>query len=176
MENMFWYMVAATNGREDKAVELLKQAITKNKLDADFGEMLVPKQNETKLVRGKKQTVETRVFPGYILLQMKLNPRSQSIVQAVKFISHFVGTGSKPSIISQAEVDKMRGRLEKSLVSPEINHGLEENMVVKILDGPFKDFTGKVDKVVGTKVSVLVEVFGRPTPVELSVQAVVKVV
>lgn len=170
-----WYMVAATSGREDSAVELLKQAIVKNNLQEQFGEILVPKQNETKLVRGKKQTVSTRIFPGYIFVEMVLSPRTQSLVQAIKFISHFIGTANRPTIVSPEEVAKIQKRVDQTLQSPTVNHGLAPEMTVKVLEGPFKDFTGKVDKVQGTKITVLVEVFGRPTPVELSASDVMKV-
>jgi transcriptional antiterminator NusG len=171
-----WYMVAATSGREDKAVELLNFAIRKQKREAEFGEILVPVQNETKLVRGKKATIATKVFPGYVFIEMDLKPETQSLVQSIKFISHFVGTANKPTPVTPQEIEKIKGRQAKTLLSPEINHGLEEGLVVKVLDGPFKDFTGKVDKVSGAKVTVIVEVFGRGTPVELSVTAVMKLV
>lgn len=170
-----WYMVGAISGREDKAVELLNFAIRKQKMESEFGEILVPVQNETKLVRGKKATVSTKVFPGYVFIEMELKPETQGLVQSVRFISHFIGTSNKPSPVTPQEIYKIKGRQEKTLLSPEINHGLEEGMLVKVLDGPFKDFTGTVSKVAGIKVTVVVEVFGRGTPVELGVTAVIKV-
>lgn len=176
MDKMNWYMISATSGREDKAVELMKQAIAKQKVEQYFGEIIVPKQKETKLVRGKKQTVDTRVYPGYILIKMEMSPQSQGLIQSTKFVTGFVSVANKPSIISEAEAQKLIGKLQSSsLASAELTHGLEEGMVVKILEGPFKDFSGKIEKVNGAKVTVFVEVFGRPTPVELSVQGVMKV-
>ena len=169
-----WYMIQAHSGKEHKAVDLLKQAIERKSRQTDFEEIVVPEQVKMKVVRGKKQEVKVRPFPGYVLIKMKMGPETLQLVKSVRYITGVAGANqSSPAPISEAEAEKILGRLQKGEFSQDPTHGILAGDRVKILDGPFSSFDGEVESVDAKgKLKVMVSIFGRPTPVEISAEYV----
>lgn len=169
-----WYVVHTYSGHENKVAETLKQrAETMGQLDKIL-EMLIPTQEKIQIKRGKKQTVREKIFPGYMLLRMILTDESWLLVRTTQGITGFVGMGNKPTPISQKEVQAIQKYMSQGAPSYKANFQVGE--AVKIVEGPFNDFIGTVDSINEPrgKVSVLVSIFGRETPVELDFLQVTK--
>ncbi len=169
-----WYVVHTYSGHENKVAETLKQrAETMGQLDKIL-EMLIPTQEKIQIKRGKKQTVREKIFPGYMLLKMILTDESWLLVRTTQGITGFVGMGNKPTPISQKEVQAIQKYMSQG--APSYKANFEVGEAVKIVEGPFNDFIGTVDSINEPrgKVSVLVSIFGRETPVELDFLQVTK--
>lgn len=162
-----WYVVHTYSGHEGKVAETLKQrAETMGQLDK-IHEMLIPTQEKIQIKRGKKQTVREKIFPGYMLIKMILTDESWLLVRTTQGITGFVGMGNKPTPISQKEVAAIQKYMSQG--APSYKANFEVGEAVKIVEGPFADFIGTVDGINEPKgkVTVLVSIFGRETPVEL---------
>jgi transcriptional antiterminator NusG len=163
-----WYIVHSQSGHEARVAETLRQRVmTLGQNDKVF-EVLIPTQDKIQVRGGKRSTIKEKLFPGYILVKMIVNDQSWLVVRTTPGITGFVGTGNKPTPLSQAEYEAIRGYVESGAPQHKTNFSIGE--AVKITgDHPFSDFLGTVDKIdeqVG-KITVLVSVFGRETPVEL---------
>jgi transcription termination/antitermination protein NusG len=169
-----WYVVHTYSGHENKVAETLKQrAETMGQIDKIL-EMLIPTQEKIQIKRGKKQTVREKIFPGYMLLKMILTDESWLLVRTTQGITGFVGMGNKPTPISQKEVQAIQKYMSQG--APTYKANFENGEAVKIVEGPFADFIGTVDGINEPKgkVTVLVSIFGRETPVELDFLQVTK--
>lgn len=138
-------------------------------------QVLVPKEKKVELSDGEKETVEEKIFPGYVLVQMIVTDDSWYVVRNTPNVTGFVGSGTTPVPVSEEEVESLKKRMGAK--EPEYKIEVEEGDPVKITDGPFEGFDGKVDEVDEDKgkVKVLVDMFGRDTPVELESLQVEKV-
>lgn len=162
-----WYVVHTYSGHENKVAETLKQrAETMGQLDKIL-EMLIPTQEKIQIKRGKKQTIREKIFPGYMLIKMILTDESWLLVRTTQGITGFVGMGNKPTPINQKEVAAIQKYMSQG--APTYKANFESGEAVKIVEGPFADFIGTVESINEPKgkVTVLVSIFGRETPVEL---------
>lgn len=169
-----WYVVHTYSGHENKAAEALKQRITTMNLGEKIFEIVVPTRNIVTVRHGKKEESKEKIFPGYILVRMKLDDESWLAVRTTQGVTAFVGMGNKPTPISDKEVEAIMKFME--VEAPKFKARFTVNEAVKIIDGPFADFLGTVESIDETKgkIKVLVSIFGRETPVELDFLQVAK--
>ena len=162
-----WYVVHCYSGYENKVKHNLEQRVESMGMQNDILQVVVPTEEEMEVRDGKRRTVEKRVFPGYILVRMKLNERVLNVVRATPGVTRFVGMGNKPTALTEQEVNQIMRRMEAE--APKLRVSFRSGQKVRITDGPFADFMGMVDKIdtERAKVTVLVSFFGRETPVEL---------
>jgi transcriptional antiterminator NusG len=166
-DGRLWYVVHCYSGYENKVRHNLEQRIeTMNMKDKIF-DVVVPTEEEMEVREGKRRTVERRVFPGYILVQMIMNEDSWYVVRNTPGVTGFVGMGNEPTALRPEEVSQIIRRMEAE--APRIKVTYKTGQKVRIIDGPFNDFIGTVDAIDmdRAKVRVMVSFFGRETPVEL---------
>lgn len=170
-----WYVVHTYSGHENKVALTLKQRIESEHLEKKILDVLVPMQDKIEIKAGKKATVKEKIFPGYILVKMVLDDQSWLAVRTTQGVTSFVGMGNKPTPISDSEVATIVKFTQEE--APSYKQVFTADDTVKIVDGPFSDFIGKVDNVDEErgKVKVLVSIFGRETPVELDFLQVQKI-
>lgn len=173
--NAKWYVVHTYSGHENKVAATLKQRIESERLEEKILDVLVPVQNKIEIKNGKKATVKEKIFPGYILVKMVLDDESWLAVRTIQGVTSFVGIGNKPTPISNAEVQTIIKFTQSE--QPVYKQVFGVSDTVKIVEGPFAEFIGKVDSVDEErgKVKVLVSIFGRETPVELDFLQVQKI-
>ncbi len=172
-----WYVVHTYSGYEHKAKTALEERIRSLKKEPFFGEVIVPEENVVELVKGQKRTTKRRFFPGYILVNMVLNEETWHIVKNTPKITGFVGDKVKPVPVPLSEVEKMTNRIAEGQAKPRPRISFQEGETVRVVDGPFSNFSGTIEDVNQDKgkVRVLVSIFGRSTPVELDFIQVEKV-
>ena len=173
-----WYVVHAYSGYEKKVQKSLEEYIERAELQDSFGEMLVPCVEVVEIRDGKKRTSERKFFPGYVLVQMEMNEDSWHLVKSVPQVMGFIGgTSDRPAPISQKEVDRILERIESSVDKPRPKVVYEPGEMVRVVDGPFKDFEAVLEGVDydKNKIEVTVLIFGRSTPVELEFTQVEKI-
>ncbi len=165
--NAKWYVVHTYSGHENKVAHTLKQRVESEHLEEKILDVLVPTQDKIEIKGGKKVNIKEKIFPGYILVKMVLDDISWLAVRTTQGVTSFVGMGNKPTPISDAEVQTIVKFTQTE--APMYKQAFLANDTVKIVDGPFADFIGKIDSVDEErgKVKVLVSIFGRETPVEL---------
>lgn len=163
-----WYVVHTYSGHENKVAAALKQRVEAEKLDSNILDVLVPTQEKIEIRSGKKETVKEKIFPGYILVKMILDENAWLAVRTTQGVTGFVGMGNKPTPITESEVASIV-KFMKQGGQPTYKTVFASGDTVKIADGPFAEFIGKIDSVDKEKgkVRVLVSIFGRETPVEL---------
>ena len=173
--NAKWYVVHTYSGHENKVAHTLKQRVESEHLEEKILDVLVPMQDKIEIKGGKKINVKEKIFPGYILVKMVLDDVSWLAVRTTQGVTSFVGMSNKPTPISEAEVATIVKFTQTE--APMYKQVFMANDTVKIIDGPFADFIGKVDNVDEErgKVKVLVSIFGRETPVELDFLQVQKI-
>ncbi|OQW52140.1 MAG: transcription termination/antitermination protein NusG [Proteobacteria bacterium SG_bin7] len=168
MSTKKWYIVNVQTGCESTAKASIEERIKIHKMEKAFGEILIPTENVTELVKGQKKTRPKKFFPGYIFVNMDLDDKSWHLVKGASKVSGFIG-GQKPMEVPERDVVKVNQQIEgvSEKVKPKINFNIGEGVV--IIDGPFNSFNGTVEEVNEEKgkLKVLVSIFGRPTPVEL---------
>lgn len=162
-----WYVVHTYSSHENKASEALKQRIAAMNLGEKIFEIVVPTRNVVTVRHGKKEESKEKIFPGYILVRMKLDDESWLAVRTTAGVTAFVGMGNKPTPISEKEVAAIMKFME--MEAPKFKTRFTVGEAVKIVDGPFADFLGTIDAIdeAKGKIKVLVSIFGRETPVEL---------
>jgi len=170
-----WYVVHSYSGYENKVKRNLEQRIESMEMQDKIFQVVVPTVEEVELHDGKRRTVSRRIFPGYVLVQMILDDDSWYVVRNTPGVTGFVGTGTRPTPLSEAEVARIMKRVESK--EPKIKVSFRVGQKVRINEGPFVDFVGTVDDVDENKgkVKVLVSFFGRETPIELDFLQVEKV-
>lgn len=173
-EGTAWYVVHCYSGYENKVKKSLENRISSLGFEDRIFQVVVPSEEEMELRDGKRRTVERRIFPGYILVQMLMDDDTWSLVRNTPGITGFVGAGTKPTPLRQEEVDKILQRMESA--EPRIRVSFRRGETVRITSGPFADFMGTVEEISPEKgkVKVLVSFFGRETPVELDLLEVEK--
>ena len=166
-----WYAVHTYSGHEHKAKRYLESAVTNAGLEDKFGEILVPTEEVTEMKQGKRSTTTKKFLPSYILVQMELDRDSQQLVVNTPGVTNFVGVqpGKPPRPLRNNEVERIVGQIDSSRTEEPSDVPFQAGDAVKVVDGPFADFTGAVSEVnmERRKVKVMVSIFGRPTPVEL---------
>ena len=174
---MKWYVLRAYTGRERLAQQALEERIDSSKHKALFGTVLVPTEEVIEMRAGKRRRSERRFYPGYLFIEMHMNEETWQLVNSTPRITGFVGgTIQRPTPLPQHEVDAMleRIRLGSDTVTPKTV--FEPGELVRIIDGPFNDFSGTVEEVNYDRhrLVVAVTIFGRSTPVELDFSQVEK--
>jgi transcription termination/antitermination protein NusG len=171
-----WYVVNTYSGYENKVKANLESRIKAMKMEDKIFTVLVPSENVSDVRKGKKRTTTRRFFPGYILVQMQMTDDSWYVVRNTPKVTGFVGAGNKPTPLEFEEVENIIGQMEGTRVRPKIKVVFEKGDLVKVVDGPFANFSGKVDEVNAerAKLKVMVTIFGRSTPVELEFSQVEK--
>ena len=175
--NLRWYAVHAYSGFEMKAKAALEERIRQHHLEEFFGEVTVPQETVVELVRGQKKTSNHKLLPSYILLQMVMNQDTWHLVKETPKITGFVGDPTDPSPMSDEEAARMMNQDVEGGAAPRARMSFEQGETVKVIDGPFTDFNGTIEEVKPEKgkVKVLINIFGRSTPVELDFIQVEKV-
>ena len=174
-----WYVVHTYSGYERKAKAALEERIRTFGKQELFGNILVPEEQVVELVKGKKKTSARKFFPGYILVNLELNDETWHIVKSTPKVTGFVGGSNDPQTIppvSEAEILEIHQQVREGALRPKPKVLFEVGEGVKVIDGPFQDFTGVVEEVKPEKgkLRVLISIFGRATPVELDLVQVEK--
>lgn len=174
-DNAKWYILHTYAGHENKVARSLKQRAEAMKFDDRIFDIIVPVRNTIKVTQGKKETVQEKIFPGYVLVRMILDDESWFMVRSTQGVTSFIGAGNKPTPISEKEVEAIQKFM--NLDEPLYKVAFVVGEAVKITDGPFADFLGTIDNIDETrgKLKVLVSIFGRETPVELDFLQVKKI-
>jgi len=164
-----WYIVHTYSGFEQKVADSLRSRAQAFGFADKIGQILIPTEEVVELRGGKKVTSKRLVYPGYVLVQMEMNDELWHAVKATPRVTGFVGGGSTPVPLSAEEVNQILYRQASSAERPRPKMNFEKNETVRIIDGPFANFSGKVDEVNAERntLRVLVTIFGRATPVEL---------
>jgi len=162
-----WYVLHTYSGYEDAVAKALKQRVESLSMEDKIFSVLVPKEKKIKIRNGKRKTIEEKIYPGYVLVEMIVTNDSWYVVRNTPNVTGFVGAGTTPVPISFNEIEILKKRIGTDEVQYKIEVDLGD--LVKITDGLFKDYNGKVSEidVERGKVKVLVNMFGRDTPVEL---------
>jgi len=166
-DDRHWYVVHCYSGYENKVRHNLEQRIDTMGMKDKIFDVVVPTEEEIEVRDGRRRTVERRVFPGYILVQMILTEDSWYVVRNTPGVTGFVGMGNEPTPLRPEEVAQIIKRMEAE--APRVKVTYKAGQKVRIIDGPFNDFIGTVDEIdmERAKVRVMVSFFGRETPVEL---------
>lgn len=162
-----WYAIHTYSGYEEKVAESIRQRADSLDMKDKIFQVLVPKEKMIEVKNGKRKVVEKRIFQGYVMVQMKMTEDAWYIVRNTPSVTGFVGSGSDPTPVDQDEMDKIMKRMGREEPKHKIDYNIGE--VVSITDGPFKGFDGAVNEIdpAKGKLKVLVNMFGRETPVEL---------
>ncbi len=170
-----WYIVHTYSGHENKVAETLQQRAQTLNLTDKILEILIPTQEKIQIKRGQRKTVKEKIFPGYMLVKLILTDESWLAVRTTQGITGFVGVGNKPTPLPAHEVQSIQKYMTQATPSYKADFSIDQ--AVKIVDGPFNDFLGTVNDIDEEKgkVTVLVSIFGRETPVELDFLQVEKV-
>jgi transcriptional antiterminator NusG len=168
-----WYAIQTTAGHENKVRSLIAQRIAQDPRPEGqrlIRQALVPVQEVVEIKNGKKVTVERKLYPGYVLVEMVMNQESLHVINSIQGVIKFVGAGKFPQPLRQDEVNRLLGIAEEvAEAEPKEEIPFLVGQVVEITEGPFSDFSGTVEEVLSDKgkVKVSVSLFGRPTSVEL---------
>ena len=162
-----WYAVHTYAGYENTVARNLRQRIESLGMEDKIFNVIVPKEKKIKIKDGKRKTIEEKIYPGYVLVEMIVTDDSWYVIRNTPNVTGFVGAGTTPVPVSKEEIDNLKGRM--GVEEPHYKIDVKIDDTVKIIDGPFKDFDGKVSEIDEKrgKIKVLVNMFGRDTPVEL---------
>jgi transcription termination/antitermination protein NusG len=174
---MRWYVVQAYSGFENQVKRSLEERLMRFDLQDSFGRVLVPTEEVVEMRDGQKRKSERKFFPGYVLVEMEMNDETWHMVKETPKVLGFIGgKADKPAPITQKEVDNIMRRVEEGAEKPRPKVLFDAGEVVRVTDGPFKDFNGVVEEVnyEKSRLLVAVQIFGRSTPVELEFYQVEK--
>ncbi|MDO8443547.1 MAG: transcription termination/antitermination protein NusG [Candidatus Azambacteria bacterium] len=162
-----WYVLHTYSGYEDAVARNLKQRIESLDMQDKIFNVLVPKEKKIKIKNGKRRVIEEKIYPGYVLVEMIVTDDSWYVVRNTPRVTGFIGSGTMPIPVSAGEINDLQKRMSGGESKYKIEFSVGDP--VKIVDGPFKDFDGKVNEVDEDhgKVKVLISMFGRETAVEL---------
>ncbi len=172
-----WYVVHAYSGFEKSVQRALVERIARAGMQDSFGQILVPVEEVVEMKGGQKSISERKFFPGYVLVEMDMNDDTWHLVKSTPKVTGFVGgTATKPTPISEKEVDKIMQQMQEGVEKPRPKVLFEAGEMVRVKDGPFTDFNGSVEEVnyEKSRLRVSVTIFGRATPVELEFAQVEK--
>lgn len=172
-----WYVVQSQSNFENKVKLSLQERISREGLDELFGQILIPTEEVVEMKMGQQRKSERKFFPGYVLVQMELTNESWHLVKDTPKVLGFIGgTSDRPAPITEKEANAILNRVEEGINKPRHKVLFEAGEVVRIIDGPFKDFNGEIEEVLyeKSKLKVAVLIFGRATPVELNFDQVEK--
>ena len=162
-----WYVIHTYSGYEDTVARNLKQRIESMDMQDFIFEVIVPKEKKIKIKAGKRTVIDERIYPGYVLVNMMVTDASWYVVRNTSNVTGFIGLGTTPTPVNPEEIRVIKKRM--GVTEPKYKVDVRIGDSVKITEGPFKEFDGKIQEVDEEKgkVKVLVSIFGRETPVEL---------
>jgi len=172
-DDLRWYAIQTYSGHENKVQKLIQRRIEDEPAEApeerEIRDVIVPTQDQVEIRNGKRVTVTKRLYPGYVLVQMLLNERTQHVINNIQGVIKFVGPGNRPHPLREDEINKILGVETEEETAAREEIPFHVGQVVEVMQGPFTDFSGTVHEVDADKGKVKVEVslFGRPTSVEL---------
>lgn len=170
-----WYAVHTIAGHENKVRDVLtRRAQVEGFWQRDIYDILIPTERELTTRNGKRVERDRKVFPGYILVQMALTDETLKLVKSTSGVTGFVQSGNRPVPLEEYEVRRIMTNLESSQEAPKVNW--QKGDAIRVIEGPFSDFAGKIEEVSAEKekLKVLINIFGRDTPVELDFSQVEK--
>jgi len=169
-----WYVLHTYSGLEEAVSHNLKQRIESMDMEDKIFDVLIPQEKKIRIKNGKRKIVEEKIYPGYVLVDMIVTDSSWYVVRNTPHVTGFVGSGTTPTPVSEDEIKDLQKRM--GVDEPEYQIDMVKGDSVKITDGPFKGMEGKITSIDDTrgKVKVLVNMFGRETPVELDFLQVTK--
>jgi transcriptional antiterminator NusG len=169
VNEMKWYIVHTYSGFEAKVKESLRQRVEALNMEHEIGEVLIPTEEVVEVKDGKKTRSARKFFPGYVLVKMHMTDDGWHVVKNTPKVTGFVGTGTLPVALKQHEVDRIVNQISVASDKPKPKLGFNIGETVRIVDGPFSNFTGQVEEVNEDRstLKVMVTIFGRATPVEL---------
>ena len=170
-----WYVIHTYSGYEDAVAKALKQRVESLGMEDKIFNVIVPKEKKIKIKEGKRKIIEEKIYPGYVLVEMIVTDDSWYVVRNTPNVTGFVGAGTTPVPVSLQEIEILKKKM--GVETPQYKIDVQIGDAVKITDGPFKDFDGKVSEIDRErgKIKVLVNIFGRDTPVELDSLQVKKI-
>ncbi|MFY0666177.1 MAG: transcription termination/antitermination protein NusG [Natronospirillum sp.] len=174
---MRWYVVHAYSGYEKRVASTLQERVELHGMQDAFGEILVPTESVVEVKDGKKRKSERKFYPGYVLVEMDMNEASWHLVKGTPRVLGFIGgTSDKPAPLTSREADAILQRVKDGAEKPTQKTVYEPGQAIRVIDGPFADFNGTVEKVnyEKSRLHVSVTIFGRSTPVELEFTQVEK--
>jgi len=162
-----WYVIHTYSGYENKVKTNLEHRVTSMDMADKIFRVVVPTEEEVEIKNGQRRTVQKKIFPGYVLVEMELEDDSWYVVRNTPGVTSFVGSGNTPTPLPDSEVQAILKQMREE--KPQVRVTYKKSDRVKIIDGPFTEFMGTIDEVneEKTKLRVLVSMFGRETPVEL---------
>ncbi len=162
-----WYAIHTYSGYEENVTRNLRQRIESMDMGDKIFNVLIPTEKKIRIKNGKRRVIEEKIFPGYVLVEMLVTDDSWYVVRNTPNVTGFIGTGTTPTPISEEEIKSIQKRM--GIEEPKYQIDVTPGTPVRITDGPFKEFEGKVSEVdeARGKIKVLVSMFGRETPVEL---------
>lgn len=166
-----WYVVHTYSGHENKVKKYLESIIASAGMGDRISNVVVPTEEVVEMKDGKKTTQIKKFLPSYVLVEMEMTKDTWYLVTSTPGVTNFVGTGKKPQPLRESEVAHILGQIDRGKSSETVVIPFQIGDKVKVIDGPFSDFTGVVDDInpEKSKVKVMVSIFGRSTPVELDV-------
>jgi len=172
-----WYIVHVYSNFEKKVAESIREQAAQRGLAEKFEEVLVPTEQVIEVRRGRKINSERKFFPGYVLVKCDLTDQVYHLIKNTPKVTGFLGADNKPMPISEAEADRIKGQVAEGVERPKSSISFEIGETVRVADGPFASFNGKVEEVDEgrSRLKVAVSIFGRETPVELEFAQVEKV-
>lgn len=170
-----WYAIHTYSGHENKVMTNIQRRATSMNLQDKIYRILVPTEVVTQNRAGKKIEVKHKLYPGYVLIEMELNDSTWHLVRSTTGVIGFIPPGIKPTPLQDKEVQAILQSVEGVVPTPVVR--FEKNEIVRVISGPFTEFTGKIEEVNADKekLKVLISIFGRDTPVELDFQQVDKI-
>lgn len=164
-----WFVLRVASGQEDRVRRGLEARVKAKGLEERIPRILVPTETVTEMKSGKKRTIKRKIYPGYVIVEMEMDEPSWFLVRETPGVGDFIGSHGKPEPMSQDEVDKLLGQVQKETEKPKLKIEFAAGDAVKIKDGPFENYDGVIDEVDTKKgsVKVIITVFNRPTSVEL---------
>ncbi|HIF09368.1 MAG TPA: transcription termination/antitermination protein NusG [Sneathiellales bacterium] len=177
MENSRWYIIHAYSGFENKVAQQIQEQAERQEMEELFEQVFVPTEEVIEIRRGQKVSSDRKFFPGYVLAKMVMTDESYHLVKNLPKVTGFLGSGSKPSPITETEAARILHQVEEGVERPKSLITFEIGEQVRVCDGPFASFNGLVEEVdeERTRLKVAVSIFGRATPVELEYEQVEKV-
>lgn len=170
-----WYVLHTYSGYEENVARNLRQRIESMDMEDKIFDIMIPTETKIKIKNGKRKTVREKIFPGYVMVNMIVTDDSWYVVRNTPNVTGFIGAGNVPTPISEKEIQELQKRI--GVEEPKYKIDVNVDTPVKIVDGPFKDYEGKIAEIdeARGKVKVLISIFGRETPVELDFLQIKKI-